>query len=213
MDPASQRQHAAGAVAYKLCEETGTKAKLMAVTVAAALGYSSIGLAALSKEERKAEESRISAEHKSAKDRCDSLKANARDICVAEADGANKVAKADLEARDKGTLKAQENARIARVEANHAVAKERCDDLAGNVKNVCVMDAKAALARGKADAKVERESKEANRDANERVAQAQKAASKEIAGAEYKAARERCDRYAGDAQDRCMNDAKVAFGR
>jgi hypothetical protein len=38
-----------------------TKAKLMAVAVAAALGYSSAGLAALSKEELKAEESRISA--------------------------------------------------------------------------------------------------------------------------------------------------------
>ena len=47
---------------------------------------------------------------------------------MAEADGANKVAKADLEARDKGTLKAQTDARIARAEADYDVAKERCDD-------------------------------------------------------------------------------------
>jgi hypothetical protein len=189
------------------------KAKLMALALAAAFGYSSSGLAALSKEELKAEENRISAEHKTAKDQCDSLKANAKDICVAEANGANKIAKAQLEARDKGTLKAQANARLARVEADYAVAKERCDDLAGNVKDVCVMDAKAALARGKTDAKVEREAKEADRDANKRVAQVQEAASRETARAEYKAARERCDRYAGDAQDRCVSDAKVAFGR
>jgi hypothetical protein len=123
------------------------KTKAMAVAVAVAVGYSSIGLAALSKEERKAEESRISAEHKSAKDRCDTLKANARDVCMAEANGANKVALADLEARDKGTLKAQTNARIARVEADYAAAKERCDDMAGNVKNVCVMDASAKRER------------------------------------------------------------------
>ena len=187
------------------------KTKLMAVAVAVALGYSSIGLAALSKDERKAEEERISAEHKSAKDQCDNLKANARDICVAEANGANKVAKANLDARDKGSLKAQMDARLARAEAEYDVAKERCDDLAGNVKHVCVMDAKAALARGKADAKLDRESKEANRDANERVTQAQEAASRETTRADFKAARERCDRYAGDTRDRCVSDAKVSF--
>ena len=187
------------------------KAKLMAVAVAVALGYSSIGLAALSKEERKAEEDRISAGHKSAKDQCDTLKANARDICVAEANGANKVAKANLDARDKGSLKAQTDARVARAEAEYDVAKERCDDLAGNVKHVCVMDAKAALARGKADAKLDRESKETSREASERLAQAQEAASRETARADFKAARERCDRYAGDTRDRCVSDAKVSF--
>jgi hypothetical protein len=187
------------------------KTKLMVFALAAAFGYSSIGLAALSKEERKAEEDRIGAEHKSAKDRCDSLKANARDICLAEANAANKISRADLDARDKGSLKAQVDARLARAEAEYSVAKERCDDLAGNVKHVCVMDAKAALARGKADAKLERESKEASRDARERVAQAQEAASRETARADFRAARERCDRYAGDARDRCVSDAKVAF--
>jgi hypothetical protein len=189
------------------------KTKLLTFAVAAAFGYSSIGLAALSKEERKAEESRISAEHKSAKDRCDSLKGNAKDICVAEANGAQRVAKAELEARDKGTLKAQADARMARAEADYDVAKERCDDMAGNVKDVCVKDAKAALARGKADAKVDREAKEANREANERIAHAEQAASKETASAEYKAARERCDKYAGDAKDRCVNEAKASVGK
>jgi len=187
------------------------KTSLMAFAVAAALGYSSIGVAALSKDERKAEEERISTAHKTAANQCDSLKGNAKDICVAEADGVKKIATADLEAREKGTVKAQTAARIARVEADYAVAKERCDDLAGNVKDVCVMDAKAALARGKADAKMERESREANRAAGERIADAQQAASRETAQAEYKAARERCDRYAGDAKDRCVSDAKAHF--
>jgi hypothetical protein len=178
----------------------------MVVAISAALGYSGLGLA-MSKEERKAEESRISAEHKNAKNRCDSLKGNARDICMAEADGVHKIAKADLDARDKGTPKAQMEARMARAEADYAVAKERCDDAAGNVKDVCIADAKAMLARAKADAKVDRET----REANVRVADAQQAASKETADAEYKAARERCDRFAGDVRDRCINDAKVRF--
>jgi hypothetical protein len=142
------------------------KAKLTAVVIAAAvaLGYSGIGLSALSKEERKAEEDRIATEHKSAKDQCRSLKANARDVCTAEADGASKVARAELEARDKGTIKSQTDARIARAEADYEIAREQCDDLAGNLKEVCLMDAKAALARGKADANVAHASKEAGRD-------------------------------------------------
>ncbi|MHB8742367.1 MAG: hypothetical protein ACYC9L_04510 [Sulfuricaulis sp.] len=32
------------------------------------------------------------------------------------------------------------------------MAKEKCDDKAGNDKDVCVKEAKAALVRGKADA-------------------------------------------------------------
>ena len=185
------------------------KAKLIAVAVAAALSYTAAGLAAISKEERKAEESRISAEHKSAKAQCDSLKGNAKDICMAEADGANKVAKADLEARDKGTPKARMDARLAGAEADYTVAKERCDDAAGNVKNVCVADAKAQLARAKAEAKVDREA----READVRVADAQQSASRDTAQAEYNAARERCDRFAGEVRDRCVNDAKARFGK
>jgi len=191
-----------------ILEENGMKTKLMVVALAAALGYSGVGLA-MSKEERKAEESRINADYKNAKTRCDSLKGNAKDICMAEADGMHKVANADLDARDKGTPKAQMEARMARAEADYAVAKERCDDAAGNVKDVCIADAKAMLARAKADAKVDRET----REANVRVADAQQAASKETADAEYNAARERCDRFAGDARDRCINDAKVKFGK
>ena len=54
----------------------------------------------------KTEKDRIAAEYKSAKAKCDGLKGNAKDICMAEAKGANKVAKAELEARDKDTDKA-----------------------------------------------------------------------------------------------------------
>jgi hypothetical protein len=35
------------------------------------------------------------------------------------------------------------------------VAKEKCDDKAGNEKDVCVKEAKAALVRAKADAKAQ----------------------------------------------------------
>ena len=47
--------------------------------------------------------------------------------------------------------------RASRVlEATYDVAKEKCDELSGNSKDVCVKEANAALVKAKADAKVDR---------------------------------------------------------
>ena len=75
---------------------------------------------------------------------CDALSGNAKDVCVEEAKGKEKVAKAEAEAAYKNTPKAREKARVARADAAYEVAKEKCDDLAGNAKDVCVKEAKAA---------------------------------------------------------------------
>ena len=189
------------------------KKTLMTFAVAAALGFSGMGYAALSKQERKAEQDRISSDYKAAKERCKDLKGNTKDICMAEAKGAQKVAKAELEARDKGTPKAQANARIAKADAEYSVAKEKCDDMSGNAKDVCKKDAKAAFTRAKANADVNREAKEAAKDNRERVADARRDAVKDINQADYKAARERCDSLSGDAKDRCISDVKARFGK
>ena len=92
------------------------------------------------------------ARYKVDKDACSSRSGNAKDICMAEAEGKEKIAKADAEAAYKNTPKAREDARIARAEANHNVAKEKCDDFSGNAKDVCAKEADAALTKVKADA-------------------------------------------------------------
>jgi len=189
------------------------KIKLMVLAVTAAFGFSSMGYAALSKEERKAENTRIEADYKAAKERCKDLKGNTKDVCMAEAKGAQKVAKADLEAKDKGTPKAQANARVAKAEADYNVAKEKCDDMSGNAKDVCKKDAKAAFTRAKSEANVQKEAKEAGKDARERVADARKEANQDTRQAEYKAARERCDSMSGDAKDRCVSEVKARYGK
>lgn len=130
---------------------------------------------------------------------------------MAEAKGANNAAKAELEARYKDIPKARYNAWIARAEADYDVAKEKCDDLAGNPKNVCLKDAKASLTRAKADATVDRETREANKATLEKVAEARRDTDKDVSKAEYAAA-ERCDSFAGNAKDRCIADAKARFG-
>lgn len=102
-----------------------------------------------------ADKERIKREYEVDKTRCDSLDDNAEDICLAEAKGRYEVAGADLEARYKPSRKAQYEVAVAKAEADYRVAKERCDDQAGNAKDVCLEEAKAAEATAKADARRE----------------------------------------------------------
>ena len=74
-------------------------------------------------------------------------------MCEKQAKGDEKVAKAELENRYKPSERNANKARVARADAEYEVAKEKCDDLNGNAKDVCQKDAKAAHASAKAGAK------------------------------------------------------------
>jgi|SRR4029450_1400853 hypothetical protein len=152
-------------------------------------------------------------QYKNDKDACASRSGNAKDICLAEASGREKVAKADAEAAYKNTPKAREDARIARAEATHNVAKEKCDDLSGNAKDVCVKEADAALAKTKADAKVDRVAADTKEDAAAKQSDARRKADEEKRDADYKVAVEKCDALSGAAKTTCVNDAKVRYGK
>jgi hypothetical protein len=199
--------------------------KLMLGVLAVAFGLNAgVVCAKLAKEEYRTAKDSIDAEYKNARERCRSLAGNAKDICLAEAKGNQKVAKADLDARDKNTNKAQQEAREARAEANYQIAKEKCDDKGGNEKSVCLKEAKAARTAAMADAKVDRKARDARADTNQkvskargkeadRVADARRDANEDKRDADYAVARERCAKFAGDAKDRCLNDAKAQYGK
>jgi len=153
------------------------------------------------------------AQYTIAKDACASLSGNAKDICVAEAKGKASVAKADALAAYKHTPKDRENARIAHAQANYNVAIEKCDDLAGNPKDVCVKEAKSQLVKGKANAKVDRVASDTNKEAATKQAEARKDATADKREAEYKVAIEKCDALAGPAKDACVSNAKAQFGK
>src|SRR6185369_2514716 len=106
----------------------------------------------LTKDSYKADKESIVAEYKADKSACSAMSGNQKDICVAQAKGKEKVALAELEANYPPTAKNQHQVRIAKAEADYAVARERCDDKAGNAKDVCIKEAKAAEAAAKADA-------------------------------------------------------------
>jgi hypothetical protein len=153
------------------------------------------------------------AQYKIDKDACAPLSGNAKDICVAEAKGKASVAKAEAEAAYKHTPAARENARIAHAQANYNVAIEKCDDLAGNRKDVCVKEAKSELVKGKANAKVDRVAADTNKEAATKQAEARKDASADKREAEYKVAIEKCDALAGPAKDACVSSAKSQYGK
>ena len=162
-----------GAVLPNSTYEGTNMNRINMTTIAAAvsLAFSAGAMAqSLSKDEYKADKGKIAAEYKSAKSGCSSLAANAKDVCVAEAKGKEKVAKAELEARYKPSEKASHAVKIAKAEADYAVAKEKCGDMAGNDKKVCVKDAKATEGRAKADAKTPMQSADANKPAAEKSA-------------------------------------------
>jgi hypothetical protein len=153
------------------------------------------------------------AQYKTDKAACSALKANAKDICTEEAKGKEKVAKAEAKAAYENTPKARENLRLAHADATYEVAKEKCDDLAGNAKDVCVKEAKATYVKAKADAKVDRVASDARQESAQKTASAQREATEDKRDADYKVAIEKCDSLAGTAKDACVRNAKMRFGK
>ena len=190
---------------------------LAALFAAAGIGFAGVALAAgdapMSRDAYTQAKSRVDATYKADKEACKSLSGNAKDVCEVTAKGRRDVANAEAEASYKNTAKARFDARVAKVEADYELAKEKCDDLAGNPKDVCVKEAKAAEVRGKADAKVDKVATESSQGATKQVADARKDASEDKRDAEYKVAVEKCDAMSGDAKDRCVGEAKRRFGK
>lgn len=189
---------------------------LVALFAAAGVGLAGTALAAgapITKEQFDQEKAHIKATYESAIDACKPMSGNAKDICKVTAKGNRDMALADNEAAYKNTAKARYDARVAHAEATYSLAKEKCDDLSGNSKDVCVKEAKAGEVRAKADAKVDRVATESSKDATTKVADARKDAAEDKRDAEYKVAIEKCDSLAGDAKSHCVSDAKARFGR
>lgn len=167
----------------------------------------------MSKDSYTAAKKDADAQYKIDNNACSPLSGNAKDICVAEAKGKDNIAKADAQAAYEHTAKARERARVARTQAKYDVAIEKCDDLTGNAKDVCVKEAKAGLVKGKADAKVDRVVADTRKDAAAKQADASKEAESDKRDANYKVAIEKCDALAGTAKDSCVGNAKVQFGK
>jgi hypothetical protein len=129
------------------------KLSLISIAVAFAFATGAQAQDSSKRQVKNADQDRIEAEYKAAKERCDTMQGNAKDVCQKEAKGKEKIAKADLDAKMNPTAANQRKAKEAKAEAEYDVAKERCEDQKGNEKDVCEKDAKAKYERAKADIK------------------------------------------------------------
>ena len=195
------------------------KLNMTAIAAAISIVFSTGVMAqSMSKDTYKATADRVTTEYTADKNRCEPLFGNMKDICIAEAKGKEKIAKAELEASYEPTTKNHYKAQVAKAEAGYAVANEKCDDKVGNDKDICVKEAKAVETSIKADAEAKMKISEANQTANEKSAEAGVKASAEgtearqeaaadKSDANYAVAKEKCDALSNDAKDRCITDA------
>jgi hypothetical protein len=156
---------------------------------------------------------RAEAAYKMEREKCDSLAGNAKDICVAEAKAQKMRAEAKAKADYKDTRSAWYDQQVKNADADYLVAKEKCDDLGGNDKDVCVKQAKAARTKVIADAKVQRKTADAQGEARKETNEARHDAAEDKRDAEYKVELQRCDDLSGDAKDNCVHRAKRTFGK
>ncbi len=175
----------------------------LAVSLAVSAGALADGT---SKDDYKAGSELIEARYDVDKAGCAPLAGNAQDICLAEAKRRQQITTAELEARHEPTRETHHDAHIVKAEADYEVAKERCDNLAGNTKDVCMKEAKAAKTITETDADGEHKTAQAQAKADEKSADA-------VEDAQHKVAREKCDNYAGNAQDLCLSEAKAGVGQ
>jgi len=129
------------------------KLKLTIIAAALALGTASFAQAA-DKADRKvhnADEERIESEYKAAKEKCDAMQGNQKDICVAEAKAHEKVAKAENDAKHaKDPSKEQAKVQRVKADAEYDVAKQRCQEMKGNEKDVCMKEAQVQRDKARA---------------------------------------------------------------
>lgn len=189
--------------------------KFTLTTLAAAflVAASASAIAApLSQAEYKAQKAEISNQYKTSKTACKSMSGNAKDICIEEAKGQEKIARAELEESYKPTDDHRYAVRVAKADATYEVAKEKCDDASGNAKDVCRKEAKSVYVAAKADAKVAEKTSEANTTAREKTTEVRKDAATDKRDASYDVAIEKCDAFAGDAKASCVTKAKTMTG-
>ena len=138
-------------------------------------------------------------------------------LLAVAAQAAPQTTKAEYEAAAmaayKNTPSAWYDQQVKNADADYLVAKEKCESLTGNEKDVCTTEAKAARTKAVADAKARYKSSEAQSDANKEATEARKDAAEDKREANYKVELQRCDDLAGDAKDACVARAKRIFGK
>jgi len=100
---------------------------------------------------------KVSADYKTASAKCDAMKGNDKDICMAEAKLARARGESQAVAQHENSESARSHAREKVADADYDLAKEKCDARSGADKDSCVDNAKSVHTAALADAKAGRD--------------------------------------------------------
>ena len=190
------------------------KRNLTALSAAIGLAMSAGAMGAgISEAQYRSEGQRIAARHTNEQVSCESMAGNSKDVCQAEANGRESVAKAELEASYQDSSKNRYEVGMARANAAYAVANEKCDDAAGNVQDVCRKEAQSAEVAAKADAERILKTVDAKAGQQDATTEADQKAETEKRNAAYAVAKEKCDALGEKAQATCIAEAKARHGQ
>ena len=170
----------------------------------ASLGLSSHLYAAQSNADIELKNAKMKAEldYKAADEKCNALKDNPKDICVAQAKAARVHPEQSALVHSKNTLSNRTDANKKIAEAEYEVDKAKCKAQVGNAQDVCIKEAMSTkvqiIAKATADKKIIEARKDEAEDKN---------------NAEYKVAIEKCDAMTGSAKDNCVAKVKASHGK
>jgi hypothetical protein len=186
---------------------------LFTAAFAAFLAASAQAAVPISKSEYDTAKAQAEAAYKMEREKCDSMAGNAKDVCVAEAKAHRMRSEAAAKAAYKNTRSAWYDQQVKNADADYLVAQEKCDNLGGNEKDICLKEAKAARTKAIADAKAQRKAGDAQSQARKEANEAREDAAQDKRDADYKVELQRCDNLSGEAKDNCVARAKRAFGK
>jgi len=192
-----------------------THPRIALVALAAGLSFCTwVPAQVLARSDYQAREQAIAAQFRTANARCVALSGHPHEVCTAEANAAAKIARAELEARNRPSAKARHRALIVAADSRLAVARMRCADRRGAARNTCETQAMGAWTSAGADAGTRLKKAEANARAAEQSADDREEGSSDTLDARYAAARRQCDGYdPGKTRDLCLSQTRAHFTR
>lgn len=143
----------------------------------------------------------IKAGFKAERRACGQQSGNARKVCLERARGGERVALAQLQLNYTGLAGDEAALHRAEYRAQYGIEKQRCAELAGSQKEICLQTARTEYDKARADARMAR-----------RISQAVADDTRARLKADYELAREKCEALSGrDAREACIASAKASY--
>lgn len=164
-----------------------------------------------SKSDYLAREQVIAVRYRSAHGACASLAGHRQDVCVAEAEAEDRIARSDLHAHYRPSARARHKALVVAADSRNAVARVRCEDRNGLARTTCVTAATALRTADRDQARTQLDIAEAHAKAAEQSDLDREEASSENLPARYAAAQQQCDGYVDKLRKLCLEQTRDRF--